>query len=79
MFLLNNSQKIHGRNPFSLTYGGEAVIPAKVNLCSARVLGFAFTENDELMVKQLDSLEELPRISNHKASRISAETCSVVQ
>ena len=58
MFLLNNSQKIHRRNPFSLTYGGEAVIPAEINLCSAQVLGFALTENDELMVKQLDSLEE---------------------
>ena len=36
----------------------EAVISAEVNLCSARVLGFALIENDELMVKQLDLLEE---------------------
>ena len=47
-----------GKTPFSLTYGGEAVIPAKINLCNAQVLGFALTKNDELMVKQLDLLEE---------------------
>ena len=47
-----------GETPFSLTYGGEAVIPAEVNLCNARVLGFTLTKNDELMVKQLDLLEE---------------------
>jgi len=36
----------------------EAVIPAKVNLCSAWVTGFAPALNDELMVKHLDLLEE---------------------
>ena len=29
-----------GETAFSLTYGAEAVIPAEVNLCSARVSGF---------------------------------------
>ena len=43
---------------FSLTYGTEAVILAEVNLCSGRVSGFTLTENDELMVKQLDLLKE---------------------
>ena len=47
-----------GETPYSLTYGGEVVIPAKINLCNAQVSGFALTENDELMVKQLDLLEE---------------------
>ena len=47
-----------GETPFSLTYGAEAVIPAEVNLCSARVMGFALTQNDGLMVEQLDLLEE---------------------
>ena len=47
-----------GETFFSLTYGKEALIPAKINLCSARVSGFALTENDELMVKQLNLLEE---------------------
>ena len=47
-----------GETPFSLTYGGEAVIPIEISLCSARVSGFVPAENEELMVKQLDSLEE---------------------
>ena len=44
--------------PFSLTYGVEAVILAKINLCSARVAGFNPTKNSELMLKQLNLLEE---------------------
>ena len=36
----------------------EAVILAEVNLCSGWVSRFTFIENDELMVKQLDLLEE---------------------
>ena len=47
-----------GKTPFSLTYGAEAVIPTEVNLCSARVLEFAPTQNDGLMVERLDLLEE---------------------
>ncbi|XP_075633966.1 uncharacterized protein LOC142606515 [Castanea sativa] len=44
--------------PFSLTYGVEAVIPAKVKLCSARVTGFDSDENEELMARELNLLEE---------------------
>ena len=44
--------------PFSQTYSVEAVILAKVNLCSAWVTGFAPALNGELMVKHLDLLEE---------------------
>ena len=44
--------------PFFLMYGAEAVIPAEVNLCSAQVTGFTPTQNEELMVKHLDLLEE---------------------
>ena len=43
---------------FSLTYGVEAVILVKVNLCSARVSGFSPIKNSELMIKQLNMLEE---------------------
>ena len=39
-----------GETPFSLTYGAETVILAEVNLCSARVVGFALTQNDRLLV-----------------------------
>ena len=53
-----------GETPFSLTYEvevvipTEVVIPAEVNLCSARVSRFDPTENSELMLKQLNLLEE---------------------
>ena len=47
-----------GETLYSLTYGAKAVIPAKISLCSARVSGFSSAGNEELMVKQLDSLEE---------------------
>ena len=43
---------------FSLTYGAEAVIPAKVNLCSARVNGFNPAQNDLMMAERLDLLDE---------------------
>ncbi|XP_075663027.1 uncharacterized protein LOC142632528 [Castanea sativa] len=47
-----------GETPFSLTYEAEAVIPAEVNLCSARAASFFPTKNDKLMAKHLDLLEE---------------------
>ena len=47
-----------GETPFSLTYGVEAIIPAEINLCSARVLGFNLAKNSELMLKQLNLLEK---------------------
>ena len=51
-------RRFTGETPFSLTYGGEAVIPTEVSLCNAQVSTFVLVENEELMVKQLDSLEE---------------------
>jgi len=47
-----------GETSFSLTYGAEAVIPAEVNLCNARVSGFNLAENSKLMMKQLNLLVE---------------------
>ncbi|XP_075663359.1 uncharacterized protein LOC142632934 [Castanea sativa] len=47
-----------GETLFSLTYGAEVVILAEVNLCSARVARFTLDENEKLMSKQLNLLEE---------------------
>ena len=47
-----------GETPFSLTYGAEAVIPAEVNVCSARIDGFNLVQNELMMVEHLDLLEE---------------------
>ena len=47
-----------GETPFSLTYGAEAVILAEVNLYNAQVDGFNPAHNEQMMLKQPDSLEE---------------------
>ena len=47
-----------GETPFLLMYRGKTIILAEASLCSARVSRFVLVENEELMVKQLDSLEE---------------------
>ena len=52
-----------GETLYSLTYGAKAVILAKISLCSARVSGFSSAGNEELMVKQLDSLEECREVA----------------
>ena len=51
-------RKSMGETPFSLTYGAKVVIPAKVNMCSARIDGFNPVHNELMMVEHLDSLEE---------------------
>ena len=58
MGLLNNTRRSTGETPFSLTYGAEVVLPAEVNLCNARVNGFNPTQNELMMAKRLDLLEE---------------------
>ena len=47
-----------GKTPFSLTYRAEAVIPTKVNLCSARVSEFDKKQNEGQLTGCLDLLEE---------------------
>ena len=58
MGILNNAPQVHRETPFSLTYGGEAVILAEVNMCSARIDGFDPVLNKLMMVEHLDLLEE---------------------
>ena len=67
-----------GETSFSLMYGAEAVIPTKVNLCSARVAGFDLVQNDGLMLEHLDWLEEC-REAATTAHRIPAETYPTIQ
>ena len=47
-------------------YEGEAMIPMKISLFSARVLRFLPAKNEELMIQQLDSLEEHRGIATNK-------------
>ena len=51
-------QRSKGETPFSLTYEAEAVIPAEVNMCSARIDRFNLVRNELMMVECMDFLEE---------------------
>ncbi|GKA69580.1 reverse transcriptase domain-containing protein [Tanacetum coccineum] len=48
----------HGDTPFSLTYGTEAVIPAKIRMPTYRTTTVDTVHNDEELFKNLDLLEE---------------------
>ena len=51
-------RKSTGETPFSMIYGTEVVIPAKIGLCSMRVLDFTLEKNDTKLAKDVDQLEE---------------------
>ena len=44
--------------PFSMTYGAEAVIPVKTSFPTLRTSTFTLSNNDELLGKSLDLIEE---------------------
>nr|XP_027093651.1 uncharacterized protein LOC113714052 [Coffea arabica] len=48
----------HARDPFSLTYGAEAVIPAEILTPSPRLAAYAAEVNDEERQLDLDLIEE---------------------
>nr|GEW58769.1 reverse transcriptase domain-containing protein [Tanacetum cinerariifolium] len=48
----------HGHTPFSLTYGTEAVIPAKIGMPTYRTAAVDVVHNDEELWLNLDLLEE---------------------
>jgi len=51
-------RRLTGETPYSLTYGVEAVIPIEIGLSNIRTSNFSPGTNNELTVRQLDSLEE---------------------
>ncbi|KAL0462459.1 UNVERIFIED_CONTAM: hypothetical protein Slati_0133500, partial [Sesamum latifolium] len=48
-----------GETPFSLVYGTEAIIPAKLGMPSYRVMNFSEECNEDLLRENLDLIEEL--------------------
>nr|GFA94017.1 reverse transcriptase domain-containing protein [Tanacetum cinerariifolium] len=48
----------HGDTPFSLTYGTEAVIPAKIGMPTYRTTSIDVVNNDKELRLNLDLLEE---------------------
>ena len=58
MGLPDNPQNCHGRNPFTLAFGHEAVIPAEIGVTTHRTEYFNEEQNDEQICMNLDLLEE---------------------
>ena len=58
-----------GETPFRLTYGTEAVIPAKVGLTSYRVHNHDENKNDEAMRLQLDLVDEIRSAAEQRLAR----------
>ncbi|KAL0433568.1 UNVERIFIED_CONTAM: hypothetical protein Slati_2691100 [Sesamum latifolium] len=57
--ILDNPQRVYWRNPFSLVYGTEAIIPAELGMPSHRVMNFSKECNENLLRENLDLIEEL--------------------
>ena len=47
-----------GETPFSMSYGAEAVIPVETGFPTLRTLSFNSNNNDELLERSLDLIEE---------------------
>ena len=47
-----------GETPFSMSYGAEAVIPLETSFPMLRMITFTLSNNDELLGKSLDLIEE---------------------
>ena len=47
-----------GETPFSMTYEAEAVIPFKTGFPTLRMSSFTLSNNDELLGKSLNLIEE---------------------
>ena len=50
--------KLMGETPSSMTYEAEAVIPFKTGFPTLRMSSFTLSNNDELLGKSLDLIEE---------------------
>ena len=57
------SRRSTGENPFSMTYGAEAVIPLKIGFPMLRTSFFTPSNNDGLLGKSLDLIEEQREIA----------------
>ena len=55
--------------PFRLTYGNEAVIPAKIELTSYKVDNHNEARNDEALRFQLDLIDEVRAIAEQRLAR----------
>ena len=54
----NHASQIYWRDPFSMTYGAEAVIPLETGFPMSKTSSFNLSDNDEQLTKSLDLIEE---------------------
>ena len=54
----NNASTVNKRNPFSMTYGAEAIIHLEIGFPTLRTNAFNPDGNDGLLEKSLDLIEE---------------------
>ena len=60
----NTPRRSLGETSFSMTYGTKAVIPVEAGLPSMRTMCIFLNENDQLMTKQLDFMEDNREIAS---------------
>ena len=58
-----------GETPFKLTYGSDAVIPAKVRMANHRVMKYQDKENEEQLHLNLDLIDEVRMDVEQKTAR----------
>ena len=58
MGISNHSLQVNLRNPYSMSYGAEAVIPIETSFLTLRTQSFNSSNNDELLERSLDLIEE---------------------
>ena len=54
----NHALQIYWRDPFSMTYGAETVIPLETDFPTTRTSSFNSKGNDEQLTRNLDLIEE---------------------
>ena len=68
-------QRSTGENPFSMSYGAEAVIPIETGFPTLRTQSFNLNDNDKLLERSLDLIEERrERKRNGLVSVLSIQT-----
>ncbi|KAL0456475.1 UNVERIFIED_CONTAM: hypothetical protein Slati_0986700 [Sesamum latifolium] len=82
MVIPNHTWRFHRESPFTLVYGTEAIIPAKLGMPSDRILHFDEDHNSQLLKESLDLVGELQetafiRTQRYKSTIINAHNKKV--
>ena len=58
-----------GETPFKLTYGSEAIIPAKVSMANHRVMKYQGEDNEEQLHLSLDLIDKVRMDAEQRTAR----------